>query len=300
MKTIIKHINYDCNSFEAILRSLTAEFPFLKMTSIGKTVMGRDIKALRIGKSEECILYCAAIHGSERITATVLLRFIADLCEAFKLNTKLSEIDVRKALSDKSVIFVPVCNPDGCEISLKGAAGCGSYAGYLSRLCNGNFTNWNANARGVDLNHNFNAGWEKLHELERKEGYFGPGPTRYGGRRPESEPETAALVELCRKLTVRYVMCFHSQGEVIYWDYNGIDTCRGRKMAEIFAASSGYALDVPCTLATGGGFKDWFIEEFHRPGFTIEVGSGKNPLPPTMGEEIYQRIQEMMMLGLLM
>ena len=95
-------------------------------------------------------------------------------------------------------------------------------------------------------------------------------------------------------------MCFHSQGEVIYWDYNGIDTCRGRKMAEIFAASSGYALDVPCGLATGGGFKDWFIEEFHRPGFTIELGKGKNPLPPEAGEEIYEKSKEMMMLGLLM
>lgn len=300
MKTIIKHIEYDCNGFDTVLRQLTAEYSFLKMTSIGKTVTGRDIKALRIGDSEECILYTAAIHGSERITATVLLRFIADLCEALKQGGKLSDVDARRALNGKSVIFVPLSNPDGCEISLKGAVGCGIQAGYLSRLCNGNFTNWNANARGVDLNHNFDAGWVKLHELERKEGYFGPGPTRFGGKHPESEPETVALTTLCRKLTVRYVMCFHSQGEVIYWDYNGIDTCRGRKMAEIFAASSGYALDVPCGLATGGGFKDWFINEFHRPGFTIELGKGKNPLPPEMGEEIYNKVKEMMMLGLLM
>ncbi len=300
MKTIIKHIDYDCNSFEAVLRSLTEEYSFLKMTSIGKSVMGRDIKALRIGDSKECILYTAAIHGSERITATVLLRFIADLSEALKINGRLSDVDARRALAEKSVVFVPLCNPDGCEISLKGALGCGAHAGYLSRLCNGDFTHWNANARGVDLNHNFDAGWGTLHEIERKEGYFGPGPTRYGGRHPESEPETVALVELCRRLTVRYVMCFHSQGEVIYWDYNGIDTFRGRKMAEIFAASSGYALDVPVSLATGGGFKDWFIEEFHRPGFTIEIGRGKNPLEPSAGEEIYKRIQEMMMLGLLM
>lgn len=300
MKTIIKNIDYDCNSFDVLLRDLTAEFSFLKMTSIGKTVMGRSIKALRLGDSEECILYTAAIHGSERITATVLLRFIADLCEALQSSSRLSDVDARHALTGKSIIFVPMVNPDGCEISLKGALGCGTLAGRLSRLCNGNFTNWNANARGVDLNHNFDAGWKRLHDLERQEGYFGPGPTRYGGSHPESEPETAALVELCRRLTVRYVMCLHSQGEVIYWDYNGIDTCRGRKMAEIFAASSQYALDVPVALATGGGFKDWFIEEFHRPGFTIEVGKGKNPLPPSAGEEIYHKIQEMLMLGLLM
>jgi g-D-glutamyl-meso-diaminopimelate peptidase len=75
---------------------------------------------------------------------------------------------------------------------------------------------------------------------------------------------------------------------------------RGKKMAEIFAASSGYALDVPTGLAVGGGFKDWFIDKFHRPGFTVEIGKGKNPLPAEDGEEIYQQIKEMMMLGLLM
>ena len=71
-------------------------------------------------------------------------------------------------------------------------------------------------------------------------------------------------------------------------------------MAEIFAASSGYALDVPTTLAVGGGFKGWFIEHFRRPGFTIELGKGKNPLPPTDCEKIYTKVKEMMMLGLLM
>ena len=95
-------------------------------------------------------------------------------------------------------------------------------------------------------------------------------------------------------------MCFHSQGEVIYWDYDNIDTYRGHKMAEIFAASSGYALDVPTGLAYGGGFKDWFIKEYRRPGFTIEVGSGSNPLPAANGEKIYGQIKEMLMLGLLM
>ena len=84
MNTIIKHIDYDCNGLEAVFKSLVQEFPFLKLSSIGKTVGGRDIRMLRLGKSNDYILYTAAIHGSERITATVLLRFIADLCDALK------------------------------------------------------------------------------------------------------------------------------------------------------------------------------------------------------------------------
>ena len=33
--------------------------------------------------------------------------------------------------------------------------------------------------------------------------------------------------------------------------------------------------------------KDWFIQTYRRPGFTIEVGTGENPLPLSQFEEIY-------------
>ena len=36
------------------------------------------------------------------------------------------------------------------------------------------------------------------------------------------------------------------------------------------------------------GYKDWFIQNFRRPGYTIEVGSGTNPLPLSQFEEIYR------------
>ena len=300
MDTIIKHIDYDYNGYCVIFKRLCEKYSFLKPFTIGRTVLGRDIKALQLGNSNDCVLYTAAIHGSERITATVLLRFIEELCDAVQNGIKLSDVDVRRALRGKGIIFVPLCNPDGCEIALKGAVACKDKAGWVQRLCNGDFAHWNANMRGVDLNHNFDAGWLKLRELEQKMGYYGPGPTRYGGTRPFSEPETVALMSLCETATVRHCIAFHSQGEVIYWDYNEIPTLRGRKMAEIFAASSGYALDIPTGIATGGGFKDWFIERFRRPGFTVEMGRGRNPLPPEEGAEIYENLREMMVLGLLM
>ena len=62
------------------------------------------------------------------------------------------------------------------------------------------------------------------------------------------------------------------------------------------STSSGYALDTPVGIAEGGGFKDWFICEFNRPGFTVEIGRGKNPLPAESAGEIYSRIEEMLML----
>lgn len=300
MGNIIEHTDYDYNSYCEKMQKLCSEYDFLKYESIGKTVFGRAIPSLRIGNSGDYVLYTAAIHGSERITATVLLRFVEELCEAIQKGTRLSEVDIRKAMFGRGAIFVPLCNPDGCEISLKGAKGCMGHEGRVYKLCGGDFSHWNANLRGVDLNHNFDAGWQKLHILEQNEGIYGPGPTRYGGTRPHSEPETEALVSLCKRMKIRYVLALHSQGEVIYWDYDNIPTARGKRMAEIFAASSGYALDVPLGLALGGGFKDWFIKAFHRPGFTVEIGKGKNPLPPGEGDKIYEQIKEMLTVGLLM
>jgi g-D-glutamyl-meso-diaminopimelate peptidase len=38
------------------------------------------------------------------------------------------------------------------------------------------------------------------------------------------------------------------------------------------------------------GYKDWFIQEFRKPGFTIELGSGINPLPLSQFDEIYEEV----------
>ena len=67
-------------------------------------------------------------------------------------------------------------------------------------------------------------------------------------------------------------------------------------MAQIAASVSGYRAAQPQGLAGHGGFKDWFIEKTGRPGFTIEMGKGQNPLPIEQFEEIYQKAREMLLL----
>ena len=59
-------------------------------------------------------------------------------------------------------------------------------------------------------------------------------------------------------------------------------------MGEEFARLSGYRLaDTPENSAYAG-YKDWFIQAFRRPGYTIEVGEGTNPLPLSQFPEIYR------------
>ncbi len=300
MKRIIKSVDYNYSEMKKIIDALCCRNRFLQQFSIGKSCAGRDITALKIPSQSEYVLFAAAFHGSEHITSNILLMFIEDFCTAYAQNKSLCGINIRKALGNRGVIFVPRVNPDGCEISICGALGCGKEAGKIYKMCQGDFTHYNANLRGVDINHNFDAGWKQLRELEKKSGILGPAPTRYGGELPHSEAETQAMVNLCKEYNIHHALALHSQGEVIYWSYNGLESEVSRRMAEIMATTSGYALDVPVGLASGGGFKDWFISEYLRPAFTIEVGRGENPLPINRAEKIYIDVCEMLTISSIM
>lgn len=300
MERVAKSIDYDYMDLRKIMDKLCQKYPILQQFTIGKSCAGRDINAIKINSSNECVLFASAFHGSEHITSNILLMFLDEFTYAYTHNRSLAGINVRKALGDRGIIFIPRVNPDGCEISIHGALGCGNKAGEIYKICKGDFTHFNANLRGVDINHNFNAGWQELHQKERKSGILGPAPTRFGGFAPHSEPETMAVVNVCKNHNIHHALALHSQGEVIYWSYNGYEDKRAKQMAEIMATTSGYALDVPVSLATGGGFKDWFLKEFLRPAFTVEVGKGKNPLPICDAQNIYSDIREMLTITTIM
>ena len=68
----------------------------------------------------------------------------------------------------------------------------------------------------------------------------------------------------------------------------------------VLAAVSGYAVADPDENASHGGFKDWFIDTFARPGLTLELGLGQNPLPLRHFEAIYAKAREMLLLSVLL
>ena len=88
----------------------------------------------------------------------------------------------------------------------------------------------------------------------------------------------------------RTAYAFHSQGEEIYYRYGPHTPARSQLMAQVLASSCGYRLASPEGTASHGGFKDWFIDCMRRPGFTFEIGRGKNPLPIQEFEPIYARL----------
>ena len=300
MDKITKPQEADAGAVRGMIYALRGRYGFLDAIPIGRSALGREIMGLVVGSGRERVLYAAAFHGQEWLTSLVLLRLCEDICDALEQEGCIADMDFRQALSGRSLILIPQVNPDGVEIALHGSDSAGEYASQVACLGGDIHGKWQANARGVDINHNFNAGWELLGEIERAKGIDGPAPRQWRGPAPESEPETAAITGFCRRVRMRHVLALHSQGEEIYWRYGNHTPSRSRIMAEIMGATSGYKVADPEGLASHGGFKDWFIDEMHRPGFTLEMGKGENPLPLRDFEEIYEKAQEMLLLAALM
>lgn len=283
-----------CSQIDTLCR----QFPFISQKNVGKSVLGRDIPMLKTGGGDDPVLYVGGFHGSEWITSALLLRFAWELCTALYSGGTIAGVDCRRAMLGRSIYIIPCLNPDGVEISLNGSSSAGELKSEVERISAGDTAHWKANARGVDLNRNFDAGWHISRQLELAAGINAPASTRYGGEKPFSEPETAALAALCRSVDFRHVIAFHSQGEEIYWKYGDSTPKKSALIARVFAASSGYELRSPENIASHAGFKDWFIEQFSRPGFTVEVGRGKNPLPLRALDDIYSTLEEMLLLGI--
>ncbi len=280
----------DVKKAEELERYLLSKYGFIKRFVIGYTHLGRRIVSFSIGSGG--MLCCGAFHGAERITAMMLYKFLDEVCERMENDRSFCD-----AVNSKGLTIIPMLNPDGVEISANSVHTAGLQSEFVSeclvKACLPH-KKWQANARGVDINHNFDAGFYKVKENERKLGIIEPSPTRYGGVCPESERETYALCELCRENNYSVAVALHSQGREIYYDYGQNTPSQSLYLAQNMAKLSGYKVSQPSGIAVGGGFKDWFIEKFHRPAFTFEVGEGENPLPPEVFDSEYPLVSKML------
>ena len=73
----------------------------------------------------------------------------------------------------------------------------------------------------------------------------------------------------------------------IYWNFQNINSPQGYEIGRIFARVSGYDLtDVPYN-SSFAGYKDWFLQNYRRPSYTVEAGIGESPLPLSQFNQIY-------------
>ena len=275
-----------------LIQALARQYPIISVRQFGTTAFGRPLWAMTIGSGGRRVLYTAAHHANEWITAYVLLRFAEELAAAITTGGTVYGIPA-STLAQTEITLVPLVNPDGVDL-VTGAIQPGSVEYELARTLSENYPNipfpdgWKANLLGVDLNLQYPAGWLRAREIKFSQGFTRPGPRDYVGRAPLGQMESRALAQLTEEIDPALVLAYHTQGKVIYWQFDDIQVPGAQALAEDFARTSGYGLeDVPPESAFAG-YKDWFIQYFRRPGFTIEVGAGENPLPLEQFDEIYR------------
>lgn len=248
---------------------------------LGRSCFGRPILLLEGGFGARRVLFCAAHHGSEWITACLLRRF----CTEFRARP-----DWQRAAH---LWAVPCVNPDGAALSM-GCVAPGSPPDRLARRIAraepalAYPSEWKANGRGVDLNLNYPAAWPQAVACK---GVRGPAPRSYPGPRPLSEPETRAMAALAVRAAPDVMVTLHAQGEEIYWEFGGIAVPGAEALGREMAARSGYRLAAVPPESAYAGYKDWFIQEFRRPAYTVECGRGRNPLPFSQFPAIYARVR---------
>ncbi|WP_251553565.1 M14 family metallopeptidase [Neobacillus muris] len=288
--------NYDYSRMMNDIRQLKTVYPFIQMNPIGNTVLGNQIPELLIGNGNKRVHYNASFHANEWITTPVLMTFINDYLLALTNSTPIRGLVMANLHQQTTLSAVPMVNPDGVSLVLNGPPENETWRTRVIQYNNGStdFSGWKANIRGVDLNDQFPARWEEERARNPKE----PGPRDYGGESPLMEPEAIAMAELTRARDFARVLAFHTQGEVIYWGYENMEPPESEVLVNEFSRVSGYGPEQ--TIESWAGYKDWFIQEWRRPGFTVELGTGTNPLPIAQFDEIYQETLGIFLAGLYM
>ncbi|MDD6283358.1 MAG: M14 family zinc carboxypeptidase [Oribacterium sp.] len=277
---------YTYDKMTGDLSHLKASYPSMQMDVLGTTVDGRQIYHVVVGNpnAPHKILVHAAIHGREYITAQLVMREMASLLEMQAKSQNYAGKSMADVLNAVCIHFVPMVNPDGVSISQLGMAGIRSQSirdSIQSMAAQDAVSDmdtylkyWKNNARGVNLNKNFDANWSVCSDTKGH-----PSADEYKGPSAESEVESRALADLTRRVHFDRTISYHTQGEVVYWYFGfGSYVNNARIMAQIVNNNSGYGISDNYAPNSAGGFKDWAEQKLGIPSVTIECGKGTSPV----------------------
>lgn len=281
---------------------LSQRYPSLKMENLAWTPFGRPIPVLTIGSGKRKVLFSASHHANEWITTPVLLKFLEQLAQAAEDDDRIGGVSARELLEQVTIVSVPMVNPDGVDL-VTGAILPGTPQYHRAETMAMDYpgipfpSGWRANLNGVDLNLQYPAGWQQARAIKFQKGFTRPGPRDYVGQAPLSQRESFRMAELTQQVVPDLVLALHSQGQVIYWQFENYMVPGARELGTKMAAVSGYELADTPYASSFAGYKDWFIKAFRRPGYTVEVGIGENPLPLSQFDEIYENVQGILLIA---
>ncbi|MCR4892274.1 MAG: hypothetical protein K5989_08865 [Lachnospiraceae bacterium] len=154
---------------------------------------------------------------------------------------------------------------------------------------------WKANAAAVDLNRNFDTGWQTS---------WGKGSLALGSYRgpaPESEPETQIIRDAAVMEDFDCYISYHARGQLIYYHSEGASgkvAEKSKYLADYFYDINRYKPSDPDPNAPPdedpeyGSFGDYAHLNLDKPGITIEIGKYTCPLRISEFKAIWDRNRE--------
>lgn len=252
------------------LRKLSKNYPNLvRGFRLTDTADGKRIYGMCVGEkwAKYHIVIQAAMHAREWLNTELLLKQIRYICQNYDRGI-LEGKTYREWLQPVCFWVLPMVNPDGVGISQTGVRSL-RCAKLQKNLCtvDGLMTKrrwkyWKANARGVDLNRNYDVGFATDTASQA-------GIENYAGKTPFSERETRALVKLIRTVKPVAVINYHETGHVIYYQ-------KSEELAKRLRQMTGYRL---CREwgEPNGNLGDWLTKE-GIDWCTLETCVGKAPV----------------------
>lgn len=249
---------------------------------VGDSELGQQIPYIFVGKKNgNCMIVQGAIHAREHMTALL----VVNLAKYLVKNPNLPIFG--------GIYFVPMVNPDGVRLCQEGLDSVNDKRRKSNLLAiNGtqDFSLWKANADGVDLNVNFPAKWG-----EGASNVFAPAAENFVGTAPLCARESLALSNFTSKLKPCVTLSYHLKGEEVYWEFGQTShrLYRDKRFAEAISRYTGYKVRTP--QGSVGGYKDWCIETFKIPSFTLEVGNDQfqHPFPYDQFWNVYRQNEDL-------
>lgn len=306
MNIIQTNTSYSSIILRQNLYNLLNKYPFLNVQTIGNSVLGTPLHIIKLGIGKKQIFYSSSIHANEWITSLVLMKFVEDYCKAYISKSSLYDYSINDLFNLASIYIMPMVNPDGVDLVTNALQEYNPLSFRKAKSISLNYSSipfpsgWKANINGVDLNLQFPAGWEQAKKIKYSQGFTTPAPRDFVGFGPLTEPESLAIYNFTLSHNFDLVISFHTQGKEIYYQFQDYTPPESLNIANYFSDISGYTVSDTPYNSSFAGYKDWFIQEYQRPGFTIEAGIGTNPLPISQFDEIYNDLLGILVLAALL
>ena len=275
--TVYRDFDDPARGVAAYLRAFAASRANVVVDSVGASVEGRPILAVKLGPSGDGstranVLFLATYHAREWAATEMALRLVRFLADSLPARAGGAAL-----LASRDVWVIPVVNPDGYQ-----------YTFTTTRLWRKNRSHDPGGSFGVDLNRN-HAGFFAFDD-----GGSSPAPSSetYRGPAAESEPETRAVAAFHRAHPPIIGVSYHTYtGAVLYPWSHAFGIVTGDQ--PIFEALAGTAVlpavrdSLPADVLraytpgpgwllypTNGDYDNWAYHEFRTLAFTPELTAG--------------------------